>query len=87
MLFIKLDTMENVSSLTKLNEKYKKENDIVVDVSHGRYIIDGCSLLAVISLLGNIVKVIPITDDNVLLESFKNDLEKIGGFDSEEVVM
>lgn len=86
MLFIKLDTVETATSLTKLCEKYKNEYDIETDIVHGRYVTDGCSLLCVVSMIGKIIKVSPDTKDGLILNCFKEDLKNLGGFDSEEDV-
>ena len=61
--------------LTRLCKKYHKKMDI--DVVHGRYIIDGCSILGVYSLIGHIVTIDPQSGDEILLEQFRNELESI----------
>lgn len=65
MIFLNLDKLETAGKLTKICEKYSKYMGI--DVTYGRYIIDGCSILGVTSLLGNIVKLKPRTDDSLLI--------------------
>lgn len=78
MIFLNLDKLENASKLTKICEKYSKYME--VDVTYGRYIIDGCSILGVTSLLGNIVKLKPRTDDSLLVEYFIKDVKEIGAW-------
>ena len=48
MVFVTLDSLEVVNALVKVCEKYK---DIDTDVLHGRYIVNGRSVLGVSSLL------------------------------------
>lgn len=78
MIFITLDSLDKVNALTKVCEKY---NDIDTDVMHGRYIVNGCSVLGVSSLLGNIVKICPNTTDEETMNSIINDLEEIGAWE------
>lgn len=77
MVFINLDTIEKAIKLTGVCEKYKS---IDIDILYGRYIIDGRSILGVSSLLGNIIKIYPNTDDNEMIDSITKDLEKIGAW-------
>ena len=58
--------------------RYKEKT--YVDVVYGRYTLDGCSVLGVSSLIGNIVKIIPSTDDALLLGYLRKDLEEIGAW-------
>ena len=78
MVLINLDCLETASKLVSVCEKYKDQMDM--DVIYGRYIIDACSILAVTSLVGNIVKVNANTSDNSLLDSLKSDIVSIGGW-------
>lgn len=78
MVLINLDCLETASKLVSICEKYKDQMDM--DVIYGRYIIDACSILAVTSLVGNIVKVDANTSDNSLLDSLKSDIVSIGGW-------
>lgn len=75
MLSFNIDSCEAAGKLIKLCEKYHDKMEI--DVIHGRTVIDGCSLLGVYSLMGNIVGVNPQTDDKSLLSEFGEELEKI----------
>lgn len=78
MVLINLDCLETASKLVSVCEKYKDQMDM--DVIYGRYIIDACSILAVTSLVGNIVKVQANTSDNSLLDSLESDIVSIGGW-------
>ena len=76
MVFLNLDTLDKANKLVKICEKY----DIDFDVLYGRYIIDGKSVLGVTSLIGHIIKIIPNTNDILLLEYIIKDLEEIGAW-------
>lgn len=79
MIFMELNTLGNVNDICNVCNKYKDKID--VDIEYGRYIIDGCSILAVSSLLGKTIKICPITEDNLLKTYFTNDIKKIGGYE------
>lgn len=74
MLSFNIDSMKSAKKLIHLCEKYHDRME--VDVIHGRYIIDGCSMLGVHSLLGHTVTLEPQTDDKKLVEQFGKELEK-----------
>lgn len=74
MLSFNIDSMKSAKNLIQLCEKYHDRME--VDVIHGRYIIDGCSMLGVHSLLGHTVTLEPQTDDKKLVEQFGKELEK-----------
>jgi hypothetical protein len=78
MIYIKLDTLEVANKLVKICEQYKTHVDI--DVILGKYVVDGCSFLGVISLLDNIVKIVPNTNDSLLLGYFTRDIQEIGAW-------
>jgi hypothetical protein len=78
MIFIKLDNLETVNKLVNVCTRYKEE--AYIDVIYGRYILDACSVLGVSSLMGNIVKIKPNTNDTLLLEYLRRDLEEIGAW-------
>lgn len=82
MIFIKLDNLDTVNKLVSVCNKYKDRADI--DIVYGRYTLDGCSVLGVASLIGNIVKIIPVLDDGVLLDTFIVDVKEIGAWVSKE---
>ena len=75
MLSFNIDSCESAIKLIHLCERYRNQMDI--DVIHGRYVIDGCSMLGVHSLIGHTVSLEPQTDDNALLERFGENLERI----------
>lgn len=78
MYFLKLDTLETANGLSKVCERYKEYMD--VDIVYGRQTIDGRSVLGVVSLLGHIVKVVPVTKDDILIKDFYIDIEKLGAY-------
>lgn len=78
MFLIKLEDLNVVNKLTRICEQYKEKMDI--DIVNGRYTVDGASVLGVSSLLGNIVKIIPNTDNVALLDFFYNDIKDIGAW-------
>ena len=78
MLFIKLNVPEDVYKFCDVCTKYKDKME--VDVKYGRYVMNGCSVLAVSSLIGRLMKVCPRTYDDLLLAYFVKDVEKIGGY-------
>ena len=82
MIFIKLDTLETVNKLVNVCSKYKDRT--YIDIVYGRYTVDGCSVLGVASLLRNIVKIKPSTDDQDILDAFTKDVDEIGGWSVEE---
>lgn len=78
MYFMKLATLESAKSLCKICEKYKDK--MYVNIIHGRQVMDGTNLLGVTSLIGNIVKIEPITHDDILVNYFYKDIKEIGGY-------
>ena len=76
MIFLNLDGLNKVEQLVKVCEKY----EIDIDVVHGRYTLNGKSVLGVSSLMGNIVKIIPATEDQLLLGYIIKDLKEIGAW-------
>ena len=76
MVLINLDSLDVVTQLTRVCEKY----EIDIDIVYGRYVVNGKSVLGVSSLIGNIVKVEPNTDDSLLLEYLTRDLKEIGAW-------
>lgn len=82
MIFINIDTVNTAAEVAKVCEKYK--GTMFVDIVHGRYTVDGCSVLGVASLSGNIVKVEPSIDDPTIINSFINDIKEIGGWVTKE---
>lgn len=79
MFFIKLNTLETVNEFCKISEKFRDEIDI--DVNYGRQTVDACSILGVTSLIGNIVKVVPICNDKNILDEYFEKIKKIGAYE------
>ena len=75
MLSFNLNSKESAESLIRLCEKY--HDSMEVDIIHGRQTVDGCSLMGVISLLGNFVTVYPHSEDRELIQKFADELEMI----------
>lgn len=67
-----LRSFEDATVLVNLCNKYKN-----VDVTYGRYTIDGCSYLAVASLIGKIVGVQIITEDKEVESAFEAELVQL----------
>ena len=80
MIFIHLDSIETATNLVKVCEQYK-ECDI--DVVHGRHTVDARSLLGVMAFSGKIVNIVPITDNNLLINFIIRDLKEIGAWVAE----
>lgn len=76
MIFLNLDTLDKASKLVKTCENY----DVDFDVLYGRYTIDGKSVLGVSSLIGHIIKIVPNTNDSLLMNYIIKDLENIGAW-------
>ena len=83
MYFIKLDAMETIERLCRICTKYKDDFDI--DIEYGRYTVDGCSILGVSSLMGNIVRIHPPSEDRnsntELIKNMYSELKKIGAYE------
>lgn len=77
MIFICVDSLDTVCNIARVCNKYNK---IDIDVIYGRYIADGKSVFSVCSYLGKIVKIVPITDDNLLINYIIRDLKEIGAW-------
>ena len=80
MILINLDSLDRVTKLTRTCEKY----EIDIDIVYGRYVVNGKSVLGVSSLIGNIVKIEPSTEDKLLLEYLTRDLKEIGAWVEEK---
>lgn len=75
MLNFNLNSRVAAEKLIRLCESYK--NVMSVDVVCGRQTLDGCSMLGVVSLIGNFVTVIPNSDDENIIKRFSEKLEAI----------
>lgn len=75
MLSFNIDSRESAVKLIHLCEKYRDNTEI--DVIYGRYIIDGCSMLGVHSLIGHTVTLDLQTDDKFIVDRFREELERI----------
>lgn len=61
---------DNAERLVSLCRKY----DFDIDIMHRRYIIDGKSILGVMSLVGDTIGIDLMTDDENIKEEFKKKL-------------
>lgn len=75
MLNYNLNSMKAAECLIRLCEKYR--DTIEVDVIHGRQTIDGASMLGVYSLIGNIVSLDVHSNDEVAIQRFTTELERV----------
>lgn len=75
-VFISLDSFDTAIAFCKICDKY----DFDINIEYGSYVIDGKSILGVASLVGKIVKIVPITDNNEQLEDFISEIKKIGAY-------
>lgn len=75
-IFISLEKLETVNELCNICSGY----DFDVNAEYGRYVIDAKSILGVTSLLGKIVKIIPIIDDETKISEFYQKIENIGAY-------
>lgn len=77
MIFIHIDSLETVNHLVKICDKYNQHD---IDVVYGRHVVDARSYLGVCSLLGKIVKIMPITDDQLFINFIARELKEIGAW-------
>lgn len=81
-MFIELELkeIEQVNALCNICDKYKNEFD--VDISCGRYTVDGNSVLGVLQLLGRTVSITPLVcEDNnrKSVDKFFEEVKVLGG--------
>lgn len=70
MISYYIGSSDNAERLVRLCRKY----DFDIDIMYGRYIIDGKSILGVMSLVGNTVGIDLMTYDENIKEEFKKKL-------------
>lgn len=70
MISYYIGSSDNAGRLVRLCRKY----DFDIDIMYGRYIIDGKSILGVMSLVGNTVGIDLMTYDENIKEEFKKKL-------------
>jgi len=75
MIAYNLNTLQSAEKLSGICNKYKEDMDI--NVIHGRNTVDGCSVLGVMSLVGHIVSIEVIADDNNLKEEFRKEVKNM----------
>lgn len=75
---INLDTIKKCEDLARICQKY--QNKINVDICYGRYLVDGCSVLGVMSLLLHEAEIwIPKTDE-IVTKKFEEEIAEIGAW-------
>lgn len=80
MINIKLETFRNSEDVSKICQTYHDKYYIDMDAYYGRYVIDACSLLGLMSLVGNTIQIRAITDDeNISKTLYKELQDKVGG--------
>ena len=76
-MIYKLNSMDDAETLVEFCKKYKEYGNI--DISCGRYTVDGCSYLGVMSQVGNEVKVELISHDENAVTKFNEDFANVFG--------
>jgi hypothetical protein len=67
--------MENAEKVVDICRNYKRLCEI--DISYGRQVVDGCSVLGVMSLVGHTVTLTPLTDDLITKTMIRDALERM----------
>lgn len=73
LIAFKIETLDDAQNLVNICDKYPFN----IDVIHGIQTVDAKSVLGVASLLGNYVSVIPVTDDEEMLNKLENEIKPI----------
>lgn len=68
-----LETFDDAERLVAYCRKYEEE----IDITHGKYLISGKSILGVMSLAGYIVGVSIITNDNETKQRFIDGIKEL----------
>ena len=80
MINVKLETFKIAENISKICQKYHDKYHIDMDAYYGRYVIDACSLLGLMSLVGNTIQIRAITDDIEISDALYRELQdKVGG--------
>lgn len=75
---IKLDTVNKCEKLVDACIRF--QHKINIDICYGRYLIDGCSILGVMSLIPHEVEIwIPKTDENITA-AFEEEITEAGAW-------
>lgn len=77
MISVNLDSFEKATRIVAICSKYSK--DIQVDVHCGHYIVDGASILGVLSCVGNWVTLQVITPNTSKYNGFIQEMSEIDG--------
>ena len=73
-------TVENAECITTVCKEIKSEFDVDIDVKYGRYIVDGCSILGIYSMVNHIVKICPVTENPEILKTIFAKFVPLGAF-------
>lgn len=73
LIAFKIETLDDAQNLVNVCDKYPFN----IDVIYRAQTIDAKSFLGVTSLLGNYVSVIPVTNDEEMLNKLENEIKPI----------
>lgn len=82
MRYIYLNSIQTVRKLCYVCEVYKDFFD--TDVSFENQIVDGCSIMGVMELIGKEVKIETHSPNSDIENCFYKEIEDIGGYKKEE---
>lgn len=77
MISVNLDSFEKATRIVAICSKYS--NDVQVDVHCGRYVVDGASILGVLSCVGNWVTLQVIAPNTGKYNGFVQEISEIDG--------
>ena len=75
---ITLDEIDLCEKFTEICRKYRQYIDI--DVCYGRYIVDGCSLMGVLSLIPHTVEIMTPKTDEIIATDFESEISALGAW-------
>lgn len=78
---IKLDTTQTCDALVRICQKYSAKMD--VDICYGRYLVDGCSILGVMSLMLHEVEICMSKTNEIIIKNFEKEIAGIGAWKEE----
>lgn len=71
---IRINTLRDVDKLVAFCKSYSAYG--TVDICCGRYIVDGCSYMGVVSMIGNEVEVKPNFTNGIATLDFEHEFQK-----------
>ena len=75
---IKLDSERTCAELVGVCQDFKQV--IPVNVCYGRYMVDGCSILGLLSLIPHTVDIWVPEMNEIIIKNFTDELKKIGAY-------